>query len=283
MVSTQFQKVSGTQSDQVDQYFRDGYCVAAGLIPRIEVDHIRETFMTQAKDGPVDGLSEMRHHGSEAYDINDPLRFYPRMMHPHKHPNKSVGPLARKYLLDERIGAILRELLREEPVAAQSMFYFKPPGARGQALHQDNFYLRVKPGTCVAAWIAIDDADEHNGGMVCVPGTGDMEVACPEKADPTRFFTTEHVEPPVGKTPRLIPLSAGDVLFFNGSVIHGSYPNTSTDRFRRSLILHYVPMSCVELSGGYRPLLTFDGNEVAKEAATGGGPCGTLQEAAGVH
>jgi len=37
--------------------------------------------------------------------------------------------------------------------------------SRGQAFHQDNFYLRVKPGTCVAAWVAVDDADEENGSI----------------------------------------------------------------------------------------------------------------------
>jgi ectoine hydroxylase-related dioxygenase (phytanoyl-CoA dioxygenase family) len=159
------------------------------------------------------------------------------------------------------------------------MFYFKPPGARGQDLHQDNFYLRVSPGSCIAAWIAVDDADEENGGMMCVPGTGDLEVACPEKSDPTIFFTTEHVEPPAGKKPEIVKLKAGDVLFFNGSVIHGSYPNTSKDRFRRSLICHYVPKSCIEVARGYHPLLDFEGNVVSREFATGGGPCGTFTDA----
>jgi hypothetical protein len=32
------------------------------------------------------------------------------------------------------------------------MIYFKAAGARGQALHQDQYYLRVNPGTCCAAW-----------------------------------------------------------------------------------------------------------------------------------
>ena len=49
--------------------------------------------------------------------------------------------------------------------AAQSMFYFKPPTARGQALHQDNIFLQAHPETCIAAWIAIDDCDGENGGL----------------------------------------------------------------------------------------------------------------------
>jgi CRP-like cAMP-binding protein len=38
-------------------------------------------------------------------------------------------------------------------------------------------------------------------------------------------------------------MEPGDVLFFNGSTIHVSGPNKSTDRFRRSIIFHYLPHS----------------------------------------
>ena len=54
-----------------------------------------------------------------------------------------------RYMLDSRIEGILTELMGDSPLAVQSMFYFKPPGARGQDFHQDNFYLKVKPGTCM--------------------------------------------------------------------------------------------------------------------------------------
>ena len=73
-----------------------------------------------------------------------------------------------------------------------------------------------------------------------------------------------------------INLEAGDVLFFNGSVIHGSYPNTSTDRFRRAFICHYVPEKSAELSQGYSSM-RFDGTPVTIPAAIGGGPCGITQ------
>lgn len=261
--------------EQVSQYDRDGCLIVRGLLAPPEIAEIRDTFMEQAKEGPVPGLSEIKRgkNGPE-YDPSDPLHFYPRMMQPHRHPELPIGPLSRRYLLDARIGAVLGDLLREAPVAAQTMFYFKPPGARGQALHQDNFYLRVQPGTCIAAWIAVDDADRENGGMVVVPGSGDLEIACPEPADKTRFFTDHHVAPPAHLREQPVDLKAGDVLFFNGSVIHGSYPNTSPTRFRRSLINHYVPESCAEVSRFYRPLLRFDGTEMIVEDATGGGPCG---------
>jgi hypothetical protein len=56
-----------------------------------------------------------------------------------------------RWLLDPRLGDCLTTLLGVEPYAVQTMLYFKPPGSRGQALHQDNFYLRVQPGTCLNA------------------------------------------------------------------------------------------------------------------------------------
>ena len=253
--------------------------IARGLFSEPEVDQLRAAFMETNADGPVPGLSEIR----ESYAAADPLSFYPRMMHPHRHPDKPVGPVSMRWMLDARVHDILTDLFDDEPIAAQSMFYFKPPGARGQDLHQDNFYLRVHPGTCIAAWAAIDAADEENGTLIVVPGSHVLPIACPEKADPSRSFTSDHVEVPEGMHTEAVLLGAGDVLFFNGSLIHGSYENSSTDRFRRAFICHYVPRSCIEVSSGYRPLLTFSGMEVEKNGASGGGPCGVPHEELAPH
>ena len=117
--------------------------------------------------------------------------------------------------------------------------------------------------------------------MKVVPGTQDMEVICPEKADLSTSFTIDSVPVPDGLEPLQLELKAGDVLFFNGSVVHGSTPNTSKTRFRRSLINHYVPASTTEMSRWYHDAVrTFDQRPVSIGVATGGGPCG---EAAGRH
>ena len=265
--------------EQVASFHRDGFVVVRQLLSPEEVATIRDTFMMMNANGPVPGLSEMKHGGPGAYSEGDPLRFYPRMMHPHRHPDKPVGPLAFRYLIDARVKSVLSELMGEDPVAVQTMFYFKPPGARGQDFHQDNFYLRVKPGTCMAAWMAIDDCDEENGGMACVRNTANYDTQCPTAADPTKFFTTEHVEPPAGMAPETVVMKAGDVLFFNGQTIHGSTPNTSKTRFRRSLICHYVPRSTKEMSHWYEAF-DFDGSRIPITKNEDGGPCGTPNDVA---
>lgn len=61
-------------------------------------------------------------------------------------------------------------------------------------------------------------------------------------------------------------------------MVHGSLPNTSADRFRRSLIFHYVPQTSVEIAQWYLPLVAPDGSEHSIPPAQGGGPCGDAWE-----
>ena len=266
---------------QILQFERDGYLVLPSLFTLDEAAHIRDTFMEQAANGPVPGLFEVKRTWDGDYNPADPLARYPRMVHPHAHPETAVGQVAQQFMLDERLRGPLTELMGEEPLAVQSMFYFKPAGSRGQELHQDNFYLRVQPGTCLAAWVAVDDVDAGNGGMRVVPGSNHTEIACPQRADAAVSFTRDYVPVPDGMEAVHVDMEPGDVLFFNGSTIHGSTPNTSTDRFRRSLIFHYVPRYSQELSPFYKSPTAFDGTIIDIAPATGGGPCGTEQPMAG--
>ncbi|HEX6972582.1 MAG TPA: phytanoyl-CoA dioxygenase family protein [Limnochordia bacterium] len=258
-----------------EAFDKDGYLVIRGLIDRAEIDALCEHFMQLHAGGPIPGCFNPVPAEEAGGDV---LKVYPRMMHPHR-----VSEMAMRYMLDERILDVLAVLFGEEPMAAQSMFYFKPPGARGQALHQDNFYLKADPGTCIAAWVAVDRADRENGGLVVVPGSQGMEIVCPEQADPAESFTTHLVRVPPGLEEVGIDLDPGDVLFFNGSVIHGSYPNRSRDRFRRSFICHYVGVSCTQIARYYNPLYLRDGTSLTLAENPDGGPCGQEFAPKGPH
>ncbi len=244
---------------------RDGYLIVRRLWTPAEVAACRERFDAMGQTGrAIEG------HWHPGESSADPLRRYPRVMMPHR-----FDDLSRSMLLDARVEAVLKALMDDEPIATQSMFYFKPPGGKGQALHQDNYYLRVKPFSCVAAWTAIDRADRDNGGLWLCPGTHTYEVQCPELANPDESFTTDFVAPPNGSDPVPALLEPGDVLFFNGSVVHGSRPNQTADRWRRSFICHYMPASAKQIARDYDPCLRFDGSEYRVDFVEGGGPCGT--------
>ena len=250
--------------DQLETWRRDGYVVARGLYPAHEVDAIRTRFTDLAQAGePVPG------HWAPSNDSDDPLARYPRVMQPHR-----FCELSKAMMLKPEVGAALKQLFAEPAVACQSMYYYKPPGSPGQALHQDNFYLAVQPGTCVAAWTAIDAADPDNGGLYVVPGTHKLDVICP---DPELFKDGRRsnlVDPPKGMKAVPVELAPGDTLFFGGSLIHGSGRNRSAERWRGSFIGHYMPASSTHVSRAYFPILDFAGREITYEAATAGGPCG---------
>ncbi|TLS52797.1 phytanoyl-CoA dioxygenase family protein [Paenibacillus antri] len=255
------------------QFTEEGYIVIRGLFTSEEVREIRETFMEIAKNGTLPGYFEPV---SEEEANGEPLLIYPRILYPHR-----IIDVARKYMIDSRVMDVLAEMFGEEALAAQSMFYYKPPGSRGQALHQDNYYLRVEPGTCIAAWTAIDDTDQGNGGLVVVPKTQHLDIQCPHEADRTESYFRDEVDLPEGS--RIVPadMKAGDVLFFNGSTIHGSYPNRSADRFRRSFICHYVGASTLKLGHHIHDDLHNRHGEIITVATNkGGDPCGVEFEGA---
>lgn len=257
----------------VSTWQRDGFAIVRGLIPADDVAALRDVVMRQAELGPITGLWDDDFTTRHAV-ANDPLKTFPRLLQVHRHLDQPIGPVTKRWFLHERIAAIIEALMGEPAFAAQSMVYFKPPGARGQDFHQDNFYLSVMPGTCVAAWMALDPADADNGGLSIVPGSHRLGIICPEKADLTTSFVADRTPIPDGMQPQQITLAAGDVLFFNGQVIHGSTPNSTPDRFRRSLICHYLPRSSTAIHEWYQPLLDFDGSEHRIGISTAGGPCG---------
>ena len=246
------------------EFERDGYTVAAGLFTPAEVDDLGEHYMTLRRNGSYE---------DDLVGVNatsrDPLRRYPRMAQMHRWDEVSL-----RWLLDARLGDWLTGLLGAEPYAVQTMLYFKPPGSRGQAVHQDNFYLRAEPGTCAAAWMALDRADTENGCLLVVPGSHRWPILCTERADTRLSFTdvTEPVPDPWAAVP--VVLEPGDVLFFHGALVHGSAPNVTTDRFRRALIGHYIEGAAEQVAEYYHPALRMDGTPLDLVVADGGGACG---------
>src|SRR5579862_8144981 len=137
----------GVAEDVVRQFHADGFAVARGLFGAEECLEIADYFTAMVErggDGWAEGEVDPKHP--------DPLKRYPRLLQPHR-----GDQVAFNFMIDPRICAHLTALAGAEPFAVQTMVYFKPPGARGQNLHQDNMYLLAKPGTCLAAWMALDD------------------------------------------------------------------------------------------------------------------------------
>jgi ectoine hydroxylase-related dioxygenase (phytanoyl-CoA dioxygenase family) len=122
--------------------------------------------------------------------------------------------------------------------------------------------------------MAVDPCDEENGCMQVIPNTQNLPKLCLVDADTRKSFTGTTVPLADWMQPESVLMNPGDILFFNGQVIHGSGPNISEDRFRRALIAHYVVGEVEKVSKFYHPLLSFDGQTVDVGDSEAGGVCG---------
>ena len=192
-------------SEQLEHWSEQGYTVSRGLFDRSEAETLRDHFMGLRGKGTYPGDFD----GVDPKS-NDPLRKYPRMIHMHRWDDASL-----KWLIDPRLDREITALTGHSPYAVQTMLYFKPAGARGQALHQDQFYLNAAPGTCLAAWMALDRCDEENGALMVVPGTHRLPLLCTSAADTSQSFTDVTVQLPETMSPIPVIMEPGDVLFFH--------------------------------------------------------------------
>jgi phytanoyl-CoA hydroxylase len=153
---------------------------------------------------------------------------------------------------------VLEVIIGPDVLALQTMLFLKGPGRPGQGWHQDSYYIPTHPDTLCGAWIAIDDCDEQNGAMWFAKGSGNEPVypPCPDagygfgdklvkdiryvKGVSDEDDSKNSLSAVAAKYDHILAAaSAGDVVFFNGHVLHRSKKNWSPNRFRRSFVGHY--------------------------------------------
>jgi len=195
-------------------------------------------------------------------------------MHPHRHSGRALQWALHRPVLD-----MLAALFGRPALLAQTMYYFKPPGARGQGMHQDNFYLLAAPAICLAAWTAIDAAEIDNGCLYVVPGSHRRGILCPKTQEALASWSDygdSHIRPfPREFRPVPVTVPRGATLFFHGQLVHGSGPNRTADRSRRTFIGHYIDEASEQVAKFYHPVLDARGNPVDHvRIPEGGSPCG---------
>src|SRR5262245_31780710 len=187
-------------SEESRKSFEDqGYFLARALFQLSEVDEMREHFMRLRAEGPKPG--DMG--GDDTKDDADPLNRFARMINMHDWDEKSAG-----WQRDARLTRTAAQLIGDDVALCQTMLYFKPPGARGQAMHQDHQYLRKVP--IVAAWLALDDCDDQNGQLVILPGSHRYGILPVEHSDMNVSFTHGKAVLPAPTREVGLDMKAGD-------------------------------------------------------------------------
>jgi ectoine hydroxylase-related dioxygenase (phytanoyl-CoA dioxygenase family) len=124
-------------------------------------------------------------------------------------------------------------------------FFCKLPGdGKRVPWHQDASFWPLTPSRCVTAWLAVDDAMVENGCMRVVPGSHlHGQIAFRKSAEDGSNVLNQSVESVelYGDEPVDIELKAGQFSLHSDLILHGSNPNTSTDKRRCGVTLRYLP------------------------------------------
>lgn len=254
-MSLQFAFDASNHDRILEEYRDQGYIVLKNVFDAQEITNIQHAW------------EEI--YAERSKSSNNPNT--PLLMAHHHYP--AVARIVRHSLLIECVEFFLGERIE----LIQSQLMFGMPGTQGFTPHQDNFYNRANPSDgIIAAWIAVNPADESNGGVAVFPGSHKHGLVkarrnwlyllsrSPDvfkslvkqfipsiRRQPNDFCVTERFVSallPEGQafTPSL---EAGSVLFMHGDLIHFSSPNLTKDRTRFSLLTNYVKEGTTYSSG----------------------------------
>lgn len=157
---------------------------------------------------------------------------------PHKRSELFARALHRPEIVDA-----MTDIIGPDVKAMQSMAFLKSEGKPGQAWHQDEQFIPTRDHSLTAAWIALDDATVQNGCLWAHPGSHRLGVLYPDREQEDEQFdcAREAFDFPYDDR-AAVPLAvrAGDVVVFDGYLLHRSLPNYGGLGMRRALVNHYM-------------------------------------------
>ena len=217
-------------------YAEHGYLVARNAFARAEVEPLlaETTRICRGELGPLEGLEPVSERDTDEAVLSRYIAC---------HVAHKISSGFRSLLHDERLVEVARELIGPNVKCVHSVLFIKSPGEPGNAWHQDEFFIPSRDRSITTAWIALDDVTVENGCLHVIPGSHRAGVLYPMRRhhNPDLDRAEEaHGFPYSPKDGIAVELEAGSVVFFNGYLLHGSYPNRSESSFRRSVQFVYM-------------------------------------------
>jgi ectoine hydroxylase-related dioxygenase (phytanoyl-CoA dioxygenase family) len=145
------------------------------------------------------------------------------------------------FVRQPRFAALAAQLLGVERVRLyHDQAMFSEPGAAATPWHQDAQHWAVPGDRCLTMWMPLVDLDPAMGTLTYASGSqrdglrGDWPIG-----DGSQRHFAEHLAQRSYPTRNAGAMAAGDALFHDGWVIHGSPPN-ATPRLRAVMTVLFV-------------------------------------------
>ncbi len=216
-------------SELVNQFQRDGFCSATGILSRDSIDALLADVESISAGATVVNHDSTRLE-MEPNQSPDGTRVR-RLYEPCTHYSRFRALSESGELLDS-----LARLLGENLLFHYSKLNMKP-AAIGSVVewHQDLAYYPMTNSDSLAVLFYLDNADRQNGCLQAIPGVHRHGILDHASQGYFRGQITERVD-----ESRAVAIegSAGTAIFLHGMTPHASAPNTS-QRPRRTLILGY--------------------------------------------
>lgn len=226
------------------QYAADGWHVVRGAMPEPLVRELVERFAGDSKPSADPQLRQNGRREPHKIDANGFMKV--PLLDPHIGGNPKLEGF-RTAILDLACSAAMLEALatvtlHPRHILQQVMMFEQaatPP-------HQDWVYLDSFPQGCLtAAWVALEDISPDATRFFVIPGSQDFDREFPRDwiIGSSRYTEamTEIVKTQFADRIVIPQMNAGDVLFWNSRLIHGSLAGVDPTRSRLSLALHYLP------------------------------------------
>jgi phytanoyl-CoA hydroxylase len=241
------------EAKDVELFRQQGFLIVKQMIDAGEVDRLRMRFPLIFGGKFDTGVYPDEWYWREGMSLPDVTRHMGNAW-------KSDLAVAR-LVLSQQIAEAVAKLTGWDGVRlGQDTIWWKAPKTKAITLHQDTSFLDyLEPQQTATCWVALDDTERNAGTIEYIPGSHQWPVA----ALPNDFHAPEDyrarmkaaaksvgVEAP---DPVFIEVPAGSVVFHAGETWHGSGPNETSDRTRRSIGIHYVPIYAEfsQRPGGY--------------------------------
>jgi hypothetical protein len=214
-------------TEQVEFYNREGYLIYKHpIFPQAKFDALKAHFEEKLAALP----EGFRPEAMDVPHFNDPKLF--------------------EWLFADEVLDLVEPIIGPNIALWSSHFISKPQGdGKRVPWHEDSYYWRgrLNPMEVVTVWLAIDPSTPENGGMYVIPhthNTGRQGFSDYDGVDPEKNVFSIEILKNQRPEDRAVPciLEPNECSLHDGRLMHGSPPNTSTQR-RCGYTMRYMPTS----------------------------------------
>ena len=260
--------MSYLSKEQIENYNKSGYLIIENYATNDEINHlsnnakkiIDEFNMEEVKVFTTDNQTDILDRyflesasksscffEENAFDDNGNLSV-DKMLAINKigHAMHDLDPECGRIAYKKELYDIMVSIGFTDPKIVQSQYIFKQPkiGAKVNA-HTDSTFIYTEPLSCVAAWLAMEDATIENGCLCVIPGSHrsfPLQEGFIKNHEGTKTHFIDTAEKRITlnlDNLKPVPVKKGSLVLLHGEIVHASYANVS-NKSRHAFVLHLV-------------------------------------------